>query len=116
MKRKTSLLPTKVYKYGLLAPIENVQLVDQAFYLGGKFYNKLIEIERASRGEYRLERASRFPDLDKIEKEVAAFTDGKKDHRGKNQSRQDYHAVAPRTPRAGRPIRDPGRLLQDSKT
>ena len=74
MKRKTSTVPTKVYKYGLQSPTVNGRLVDEAIYLGHKFYNRLIEIERTRRNEYRAERTRRFPELAAVEAEVAALT------------------------------------------
>jgi len=74
MKRKTSTVPTKVYKYGLQSPIVNGRLVDDVIYLGHKFYNRLIEIERSRRAEYRAERTRRFPKLAAVEQEVANLT------------------------------------------
>ena len=75
MKRKTSTVPTKVYKYGLQSPTLNGRRVDEAIFLGHKFYNRLIEIERARRAEYRAERTRRFPELAAVEAEVAALTE-----------------------------------------
>jgi hypothetical protein len=74
MRRKTSTVPTKVYKFGLQSPTVNSRLVDEAIYLGHKFYNRLIEIERARREEYRAERTRRFPEIAAAEAEVEALT------------------------------------------
>jgi phage FluMu protein Com len=71
MRRKTSTVPTKVFKYGLLSPTSNGRLVDEAVYLGHRFYNRLIEIERDRRAEYRAERTLCFPALAAVEKVVA---------------------------------------------
>jgi hypothetical protein len=73
MKRKTSTVPTKVYKFGLQSPTIGGKLVDEAIYLGHKFYNHLIEIELAKRAEYRAERTRRFPALEAVEVEAAAL-------------------------------------------
>jgi hypothetical protein len=74
MKRKTSLVPTKVYRYGLLSPTSNGRLVDETIYRGHQFYNRLIEIERARRAEYRAERTRRFPELATVESLVEDLT------------------------------------------
>jgi hypothetical protein len=46
-------MPTKVYKYGLLAPTENVELMRQQMRLAHAYRNKLVEFARAERGELR---------------------------------------------------------------
>lgn len=54
MKRKTSLVPARVYKYGLpKGPRTNADLVLAHLELAQTFYNKLIEIRRGSMPEYQ---------------------------------------------------------------
>jgi phage FluMu protein Com len=74
MRRKTSTIPTKVFKYGLQSPTVNGRLVDETIYLAHKFYNKLIEITRTSRTAYRTERSRRFPELVVVETATARLT------------------------------------------
>ena len=83
MRRKTSTVPTKVFKYGLQSPTVNGHLVDETIYLAHKFYNRLIEIVRASRAAYRTERSRRFPELVIVEDETARLTTAIKNERDK---------------------------------
>lgn len=46
-------MATRVYKYGLLPPTVNAELVREQMKLAHKFRNQLIEIERARRGAIR---------------------------------------------------------------
>jgi hypothetical protein len=72
MKRKTSLSPTRVYKFYLRPPTgETATLVDQLFANYRIHYNKLITIERVRRGKFRLLRTSMFPRLSELEKKYA---------------------------------------------
>ena len=43
----------KVYRYGLLAPTENRDLVAQTMRLAHEYRNKLVEIDRQERAEIR---------------------------------------------------------------
>jgi len=51
MKRKTSNVPCRVYRYGLLPP-ETRDVVDEQIWLAHRYYNDLIEVEHASRQAY----------------------------------------------------------------
>ena len=63
MKRKTSTIPSRVYKYALLPPIERAEEVDASFLQADDHYNRLIGIELDRRVKYRTERARMFPAL-----------------------------------------------------
>src|ERR1700748_91590 len=54
--RKTSETPTKVYTYGAFLPKDPVQvkLINDQLYLGHKYRNKLVEIERRRRDRFRV--------------------------------------------------------------
>jgi hypothetical protein len=69
MKRKTSTVPTCVYKYRLYDPIDakEARAADDAFRQARVHYNKLITIERRRREEYRKVRAQLFPELGALE-------------------------------------------------
>jgi hypothetical protein len=72
MKRKTSSLPTRVYKFHLGQPMgETMVAVDQAFDGARIHYNKLITIERVRRDRYRRIRSAMFPELATLESEYA---------------------------------------------
>lgn len=62
----------KVYKYGLLPPIENAKIVRDAFYLGNKYRNALVENEITRRKEYRQARAQHVPGVAAAELAVKA--------------------------------------------
>ena len=70
MKRKKSLLPTRVFKF-YLRPPESVTaaLVDQLCCQSRIHYNKLITIDRTRRGKYRILRSTLFPELTSLELE-----------------------------------------------
>jgi hypothetical protein len=61
----------RVYKYGALAPIQNADLVDEQMYRAHRYYNKLVELERA-----RLDAVQRalatHPDVDPLKAAVDA--------------------------------------------
>src|SRR5579863_102605 len=69
MKRKTSIVPTKIYTYGLLPPTVNSELVDEQLRLAKIYKNKLVEIELARRVEYRNITGS-LPDVVPLETEI----------------------------------------------
>lgn len=72
MKRKTSLLPSRVYKFYLRPPeSETAAVVDQLCVQSRIHYNKLITIERVRRAKYRSLRSSMFPELAALEREHA---------------------------------------------
>jgi hypothetical protein len=53
MKRKTSLLPTRIYTYGCLPPTGNAELVEEQYKKARVYRNKLIELELERRRAYR---------------------------------------------------------------
>lgn len=67
MKRKTSTLPTRVYKYALLPPTTNAELVERTFVEARIYYNKLVTIENRRRWRYRNARSRIFPGLGRLE-------------------------------------------------
>lgn len=52
-KRKSSDLPTRVYKFGAGTPVINGDIVDREIRLGRTYYNKLIELEHEVYAERR---------------------------------------------------------------
>jgi len=69
-KRKTSTLPSRVYKYALRPPTTNADLVDETFREARRYYNKLVTIENVRRARYRQARARLFPDFELLEKQI----------------------------------------------
>ena len=59
--KKTSTVPTRVYKFGLLPPTVNADRVDAIFAQTRYNYNQLITAERRARDLYRKERRRLFP-------------------------------------------------------
>ena len=80
-KRKTSKLPTRVYKYALLPPVAGDEApgathevaspedVDRAFEAALVHRDELVKIEIRRRREFRATRAKIFPDLVKLEED-----------------------------------------------
>jgi hypothetical protein len=58
MKRKTSTLPTRIYRFGCFAPVEGAELVDGQMRAARVYRNKLIEIELARRTAVRAAQTS----------------------------------------------------------
>ena len=74
MGRKTSKLPTRVYKYRLYAPQgATAERTTEGFCNARVHYNKLITIERRRRALYRAERTRLFPELAALEARQAEF-------------------------------------------
>lgn len=74
MKRKTTTTPVRIYTYGLRAPTVNAALVHQQLLAANRYYNKLIELERARRAEYREARRRVCPELAELEAKRDALT------------------------------------------
>jgi hypothetical protein len=53
MKRKTSLLPTRIYSYGAFEPLEGKELLEEQLRLSATYYNVLVKIEHKRRKEIR---------------------------------------------------------------
>lgn len=75
MKRKTSNVPTRIWTFGALAPVTNGELVRDQLFLAHRYYNKLIEIERERRAEYRAARTAASPELAALEQEVKQLSE-----------------------------------------
>jgi hypothetical protein len=72
MRRKTSTLPTRIYKSALRPPITNADLATQSFEAARVYYNNLVTIENRRRLLYRQTRARIFPEVARLETEYAA--------------------------------------------
>lgn len=71
MRRKTSTTPSKIYTYGLLEPdADTFALVDHQLRLANWFRNKLVEVERLRRKEYRDGLSSFDPQVGALAAEV----------------------------------------------
>lgn len=71
MKRAKSDVPVRVYKYMLLPPTENAELVLASFKQGRAHYNRLITIELVARRRYREARTRLFPEYADLEAKAA---------------------------------------------
>jgi hypothetical protein len=69
--KKTSPLPTRVYRYVLRPPTTNSELVNQRFCDTRIYYNQLVTITNVGRSKYRTARARLFPAYDALDKEVS---------------------------------------------
>jgi hypothetical protein len=49
VKRKTSIVPTRIYSYGCLPPTAGAELLDEQLRLAHRYRNLLVEIERTRR-------------------------------------------------------------------
>ena len=70
MKRKTSSLPSLVYKYRLWAPTLGANLVEETFVKGRWYFNQLVTIENRRRQLYRAARARLQPPVAELTKKV----------------------------------------------
>lgn len=71
MKRKTSTTPTKIWSFGARGPTTNADLFHEQLFLGNRYYNTLIEIERKRRDKFREARSEASPELARLENEYA---------------------------------------------
>lgn len=69
--RKTSTTPTRIYRFGALAPRDEaeVTLIREEVFRANRLRNALVAIERERRTEYREIRASLSADLLALEAE-----------------------------------------------
>lgn len=71
MKRKTSSVPNKVYRYGALPP-DDREVIDEQIWLAHRYYNDLIEVEHARRQAYVWARDKVSPEkLKEVAKQLA---------------------------------------------
>lgn len=66
-------MATKIYSYGCLPPIENVDLVTEQFSLAHRYHNTLVAIERHRRESMVKKRLELFPTYDKVVKQIEAI-------------------------------------------
>lgn len=69
MARKTSTVPTRIWTFGALPPRTEAdrKLISDQLFKAHRYYNRLIEIERARRVSYRETRARLVPRLAELE-------------------------------------------------
>jgi len=70
VKRKTSQLPTRLYKYALGEPGHNAELVNEQLCRARVYRNALIELELQARGAYRKQR-SEISSIHALEQRIA---------------------------------------------
>ena len=79
MKRKTSELPTRVYKFGCAPPVgETARLVSDQLYAANCYYNRYLRMIGTLTRIYRRLRAKHYPELAKLEareREISAILD-----------------------------------------
>ena len=80
--RKVSTVPTRIWSYGALPPIEGGDLVRQQLKLGFEYYNKLVGIENEGRAEYREARRKFAPKIALIEQRETELSDKVKNAEG----------------------------------
>lgn len=73
--RKTSELPTRIWKFGALPPTEGAGLADEIRWRSARYYNRIIEIERARHARYGEIRRRHAPDLGALEDRWEALDD-----------------------------------------
>lgn len=71
MKRRTTTKPCAVYRYGLLAPVENGDLVIDQMRKAHRYRNLLVEIEQAKRGAVEVAQAESVPAIDRVRARIA---------------------------------------------
>jgi hypothetical protein len=64
MAKKTSTVPTRIYSYGCLAPVEGADIVEQQLRAANKYYNDLIAIGRDKRQRWEDLVAEVHPEAD----------------------------------------------------
>lgn len=98
MKRKTSTVPSRIWKFGLpFGPAkEDEARVDEQIRLSHKYKNKLLEIELRRREKYRAARRALLPNIEAAEADVAAAEKALEGERG--DLRRARQAKRGRTP------------------
>jgi len=67
MRRKTSKLETRVWKFGCRPPSENAKLASDMLYAATVYKNRCIELKQQHLEEYRAVRAKHYPKLHALE-------------------------------------------------
>lgn len=69
-------MATKVYRYGCMEPtIEERALIDEQLFLAHRYRVMLWHLAAASRAQYRQRRLEHFPELERVEAEVARLSE-----------------------------------------
>jgi len=71
MKNKTSAVPSRIWTFGCLGPVEGAELVSQQLRLSHEYYNALTVIENERRAAYREARRNFAPSYEKVESREA---------------------------------------------
>ena len=61
--RKTSELPTRIWSFHAHAPVDGAALATEIGWRSGRYYNRLVEIERARHARYGAIRRRHMPEL-----------------------------------------------------
>jgi hypothetical protein len=69
--RKTSTIPTRVYSFGCLGPIQGATEEREQLLAAHRYYNSLVLIDRTRRSRYRRVRRCLLPDYERLEKALA---------------------------------------------
>lgn len=85
--------PCRRYDYRAWEP-DNIDLVRKQLYEANNFGNKLVEIEKKNRQEYRDLRREKFPELVKLEEEVERLSDERKEKRDAIKKAKADHFLA----------------------
>jgi len=65
----------KIFSFNASEPMEGLEVIRSEMKLAHDYYNKLVELERARRSEIEEEQLRRFPELLRIEEEIAVAED-----------------------------------------
>lgn len=107
----------KVYKYGLLAPTENADLVRQQMRLAHRYRNTLVEIERARRAAAR--EVVSIPDLEATKNEALSELKAARAEirmeRSKHRARAETDVMKSRVDLAKRRLSEAGSKLKEAK-
>lgn len=113
--RKTSEKPTRIWKFGALAPTESAQRVDEILELSSRYFERLTAIERARYRRYQAIRREAVPELATIE---TAYDECRNKIRGLIREAKESRAAVWRTTDGRRTLELPEhveRQLQEIK-
>ena len=98
MARKEQTEEVRIYSYDSTGPIQGAECLTEQAYLGHRFYNKLVEIERERRAIFTEARRRHCPGLDEAETDIEAM-DAKieaiREQIGKGKASKRTRAVDP---------------------
>ncbi len=113
--RKTSTIPTRVYKYALKPPTINADLVERTFQDARIYYNQLVTIENRRRHLYRQARSRLFPDYTVLEAQINLATNELQSLRDRVNSSKSSHRSRRVDPTTKRMIADLSSTLKVSR-